>query len=190
MQQPFSSPGGSYGNSQYAAPPPKRGFSWLTCCLGCLGQAIVVAIILGVIVAAKVKKAAGPPITAATYRQEFPAGVPIYPGFTLDEAMTNGMRFGGGFVGLVPKSGLKLRMMAFKSTKGVNVIGPWYKAKLVPQGWKVTGTSTREEQSSWQFEKDDTSFIVSDNGKQQGFIMVMIGHGMSPNGDRRLRYHP
>lgn len=180
MQQPFSQPGGSYGNTPYAAPPPKRGFNFVTCCLGCFGLAVVVAIVAGVLIANKVKNAAGPPITSATYRQEFATvDVPIYPGLTLDETMTNSMRFGSGFVGLVPKAGLKLRMMWFHSPHGVNVIGPWYKARLVPQGWRVAGTTSSERGSSWQFEKGDTSFMISDNGRQQGFIMVMVGHGMN-----------
>ena len=188
MQQPFNQPGGSQGNAPYAAPPPKRGFNWLFCCLGCLGLGVIIVVILGLVAANKMKQASGPPITAATYRQEFPAGVPIYPGLTFDEQTTAPMRYAGGAFGLVPKSGVKMRMMAFKSTQGVDVIGPWYKAQLTPKGWRVAGTSTSERASSWQFEKDNTTFMISDNGRKQGFIMVMVSHGLrSRNG---VKFNP
>lgn len=186
MQQPFNQPGGSYGNAPYAAPPPKRGFNWLFCCLGCLGLGVVIAVILGIVIAAKVKQAAGPPITAATYRSEFPAGVPVYPGLTFDEQTTATMHYAGGAFGMVPKAGLSMRMMAFKSAKGVDVIGPWYKERLIPQGWKVTGTSMRQSQSGWQFEKGDTSLMISDSGRNAGTVTIMVAHGFNSRGGTRF----
>lgn len=193
MQQPFSQPGGSYGNAPYAAPPQKRGFNWLTCCLGCLGILVIIAIVIGVYVArnapawrARLEKAAGPPITASNYRAEFPAGVPVYPGLTLNQTATTAVRMGSGIVAFVPKAkGASLRLMAFQSPKGIDVVGPWYKGKLTPQGWSYK--INQRKGTSWEFLKGDTTFFVSETENQRGMIVIGVGKGLH---DANVHFNP
>lgn len=185
MQQPFNQPGGSYGNSPYAVPAPRRGFNWLACCLGCVGIAVIAAIIVGTLIFARVKKAAGPPITAATYKSEFPAGVPIYPGLKFDEAMSAPMRYAGGAVGLIPQAGgVKMRMMVFRSPKPASIVGAWYKKQLVPKGWTIAGAPSAE---SWQFEKGNDLLLVSEMNQQQGAIMIGVGRNLPKNSRPRIK---
>jgi hypothetical protein len=193
MQQPFNQPGGSYGNAPYAAPPPpKRGFNWLTCCLGCLGIAVVLAIIIYVFVAKnapawkdRLERASGPAITAANYKSEFPPDVPVYPGLVLDATTTKAMRIAGGFVPFIPKArGAKLRLMAFHSAKGIDVLGPWYKGKLAPKGW--SSKVTHNNGTQWGFAKGERTFFVHENDKQPGMLVFGVGTGLPKDGSVKI----
>ncbi|HEY3412592.1 MAG TPA: hypothetical protein VGM51_05960 [Armatimonadota bacterium] len=188
MQQPFNQPGGSYGNAPYAAPPPRRGFNWLTCCLGCFGLAVILAIAMGALFYAKLSKSAGPAITTANYQAEFPAGVPIFPGLTFDEQMTAPLRYAGGAVGFIPNAhGARMRMMVFRSPKPASVVGAWYKSKLVPKGWSTMASGNP---SSWQFEKGDEMMLVSDANQQQQAVMIAFGKGLPAKSHTRIQVNP
>jgi len=163
-----------YGQPPYAAPPPPRATSPWMYCLGCMGVVAIAAIIGIVLMVNRIQKAIGPPITAATVQQALPPGVPLYPGATVMEDRSRSVE--------LPSQGVARRMtsVTFQTRDDMSVIGPWYEARLKPQGW-VGGVSATDP-SVYQFKKASTVMSLQarpgENG--QNLLSMSVMEGVPP----------
>jgi hypothetical protein len=141
-------------------------------CLGCMGVVAVIVIIGIVFVASQVKKAMGP-ITTANVQSVMPAGVPIYPGFTLVEQQSRSVR--------LPSKGAATRaaFLSFRTGAEMSAIGPWYKKQLTPQGW--IGGASPTDPNQYQFKKGNTMITMQEKPSPGTRICGMsIIQGVTP----------
>jgi hypothetical protein len=125
-----------------------------------MGILAIVAVIGIFVMVNRVKKAMGPPITAATVQSVLPPGVPLYPGLVI-------MEEGSRSITLPSKSNnSRMVVLTFRTNEPMTTIGPWYKTRLNQQGW-VGGVSPTDA-NLYQFKKGDTALNLQERPGKGG----------------------
>jgi hypothetical protein len=146
-------------------------------CLGCLGLVALAFIALAGIGMYQARKMMSPPITAATLPSVMPAGVPLYPRFTLVEnesrqiQKTIPSRSGAG--------GYQITALTFTCPDPVFVVGPWYQRALASKGWR--GRPSPQNPGAYVLDSSHTMIVLSDSKRKmngQPLVTMVITRGV------------
>lgn len=123
----------------YAAPKPVFGRGCLFALLGCLGVTFAAIVVMGVLIAPRIKEAArGEKVLASTLRTYLPADIPLYPGLSLNEQQTNSawmaLRLARSFA--KDAGDRPPRQFIFTAPVEAETVIKWYQAELPKSGWK------------------------------------------------------